>query len=152
MGKTITKNRKAYHDFDFDEFYEAGVVLEGTEVKALREGRGNLKDSYAVPKDGELWLIGAYIGPYSNSPSDRQHDPERSRKLLMKKSEIKSLIGALSRKGYSLVPTQMYFNKRGWVKVQLGLGKGLSKPDKREKIKKREQERRIQQKYGKQVR
>ncbi|MFB6356078.1 MAG: SsrA-binding protein, partial [bacterium] len=103
--------------------------------------------SHVIHKDGELFLIGAFIGPYKNCPTERQHDPERSRKLLMKKHEIKSLIGNISRKGYSLVPTQVYFNNRGWAKVQIGLGKGLKKPDKREKIKKRDQKRRMQRKY-----
>lgn len=152
MSKTITKNRRAFRNYDFEEFYEAGIELEGTEVKALRENRAHLKDSYAIPQDGELYLIGAYIGPYENAPSERQHDPERKRKLLMKKSEIKKLIGLLSRKGYSLVPTQIYFNKRGWAKLEMGLGKGLQKHDKREKLKKRHQERRIKQQYNEKLR
>ncbi|MFP4687074.1 MAG: SsrA-binding protein SmpB [bacterium] len=152
MGKTVTKNRKAFHNYDFEEFYEAGLALEGTEVKALREGKAHLKDSYAVVSGGELELLGAYIGHYGNAPANQQHDPERTRKLLLKKREIKELIGKLSREGYTLVPTQIYFNNRGWAKVQLGLGKGLKKYDKREKKKKREQERRLRQQYSARIR
>ncbi|MGM0380569.1 MAG: SsrA-binding protein SmpB [bacterium] len=152
MGKTVTKNRKAFHDYDFEEFYEAGLQLEGTEVKALREGRAHLKDSYVIVRGEELFLIGAYIGPYGNAPSDRQHNPERTRKLLLKKREIKELIGKLSRQGYSLIPVQIYFNNRGWAKAQLGLGKGLKKHDKRRKKKERDVKRRLQQNYDAQIR
>ncbi len=152
MGKTVTKNRKAFHNYDFEEFYEAGLVLEGTEVKALREGKAHLKDAYAVVSGDQLELLGAYIGYYGNAPAKQQHDPERTRKLLLKKREMKELIGKLSRQGYTLIPTQIYFNDRGWAKVQLGLGKGLKKYDKREKTKKRDQERRLRQKYKTQIR
>ena len=152
MGKTIARNRKAFHNYDFEEFYEAGLALVGTEVKALREGRAHLKDSYAVVADGGLELLGAYIGPYGNAPVNQQHDTERTRKLLLKKREIKELIGKLSREGYSLIPVQIYFNNRGWAKVQLGLGKGLKKHDKRRKIKERDEKRRLRQQYNARVR
>lgn len=152
MGKTVTKDRRAFRDYEFEEFYEAGIVLEGTEVKALRDGRAHLKDAYAMDRGGELFLVGAYIGPYNNAPPDQQHDPERPRKLLLKQRQIESLIGLLSREGYALVPTQIYFNKRGLAKVQLGLGKGLKKHDKREKIKEREEKRRLRQQYDAQIR
>lgn len=148
MGKTIAKNRRAFRDYEFEEFYEAGIELEGTEVKALRNGRAHLKDAYAIPQHEEVFLLNAYIGPYGNAPADSQHDPERKRKLLLKKREIETIIGHLSRKGYSLIPTQIYFNDRGWAKLELGLGKGLKKHDKREKIKERETERRLQKQYS----
>lgn len=152
MGKTVTKNRKAFHDYEFEEFYEAGLQLRGTEVKALREGRAQLKDSYVIVRAEELYLVGAHIGPYKNAPAERQHKPERTRKLLLKKKEIKELIGKLSREGYSLVPVQIYFNRRGWAKAQLGLGKGLKKHDKRRKKKERDVERRLRKNYDAQIR
>lgn len=152
MGETITKNRRAYRNYDFEEFYEAGIVLKGTEVKALRNGRAHLKEAYAMNRGGEFYLVGGYIGPYQNAPENQQHDPQRSRKLLLKKRQINTLIGKISREGYTLVPTQMYFNKRGLVKVQLGLGKGLKKHDKREKIKEREEKRRLREQYKTQIR
>ncbi|MFB6344977.1 MAG: SsrA-binding protein SmpB [bacterium] len=152
MGKTIAKNKRAYRNYDFEEFYEAGIVLDGTEVKALRDGRGHLKEAYAMNRGGEIYLVGAHIGPYSNAPENQQHETDRPRKLLLKRREINTLIGKISREGYSLVPTQMYFNKRGLVKVQVGLGKGLKKHDKREKIKEREEKRRLRQKYKTQIR
>ncbi len=152
MGKQLAKNRKAYHDYEFEENYEAGVVLEGTEVKALREGRGNLRDSFAIIREEEAYLIGMHIGPYSHSQVERQHDPERTRKLLLKKSQIKKLTGKLTREGYSLVPLQAYLNKRGWVKIQLGLGKGLKKVDKRRKKKEKDIERRLRKNFKAQIR
>lgn len=152
MSKTVTRDRKAFRNYDFEEFYEAGIVLEGTEVKAMREGRCHLKDAYVVDRGGEMYLVGAYIGPYGNAPEDQQHDPERPRKLLLKRREIEGLIGKRSRRGYSLVPTQIYFNDRGLAKVQVGLGKGLEKHDKRRKIKEREEKRRLRQQYEGRIR
>ncbi len=152
MGKTLAKNRKAFHDYQFDEFYEAGIVLQGTEVKALREGRGNLKDSYAIIREGEIYLIGLYIGHYSNAGSARQHDPERTRKLLLKKNQIKQLSGQLTRRGYSLIPVQIYLNRRGWIKLQLGLGRGLKKLDKRRKKKEADVQRRLRKEFSAKIR
>ncbi len=152
VGKTITKNKRAFRNYDFEEFYEAGIKLKGTEVKALRNNRAHLKEAYAMNRGDEFYLVGAYIGPYKNAPPNQQHDPERSRKLLLHESEIKSLIGKISREGYTLVPLQVYFNDRSIAKVQLGLGKGLKKHDKREKIKEREEKRRLREKYKTQIR
>jgi SsrA-binding protein len=152
MGKTIAKNKQAFRNYDFEEFYEAGIVLKGTEVKALRNNRAHLKEAYAMNRGGEFYLVGAYIGPYKNAPPNQQHETERPRKLLLHRSEIESLIGKISREGYTLVPLQIYFNDRSIAKVQLGLGKGLKKHDKREKIKEREQKRRLREKYKTQIR
>lgn len=152
MGKTVTKNRRAFRDYEFEEFFEAGIVLEGSEVKSLREGRAHLKEAYAINRGDEFYLVGAYVGPYENAPPSQQHETERSRKLLLHRREIERLIGLVSRKGYALVPTQIYFNDRGLAKVQLGLGKGLKKHDKREKIKEREEKRRLRDQYDAQIR
>ncbi len=152
MGKELARNRKAYHDYEFEDYFEAGIVLRGTEVKALREGRGNLQEAFGVIRDGEAFVIGMHIGPYSNAPAERQHDPERSRKLLLKKREIKELSGKISRRGYSLIPLQVYLNKRNWVKLRLGLGKGLKKWDKRRKKKEKDVKRRLRQQYSAKIR
>lgn len=152
MGEQLAKNRKAFHDYEFDENYEAGIELQGTEVKAMREGRGNLRDAFAISRQGEIYVIGMYIGAYSHATSHEQHDPERSRKLLLKKSQIKELTGKLTREGYSLVPLQAYLNKRGWIKLQLGLGKGLKKVDKRRKEKEKDVERRLRKNFKAQIR
>jgi SsrA-binding protein len=152
VGKTVTKNKRAYRNYDFEEFYEAGIKLKGTEVKALRNNRAHLKEAYAMNRGGEFYLVGAYIGPYKNAPRSQQHDTERSRKLLLHRSEIETLIGKISREGYTLVPLQIYFNDRSIAKVQLGLGKGLKKHDKREKIKEKEEKRRLRKQYKTQIR
>lgn len=144
--KTVSKNRKAFRNYDFDEEYEAGVKLQGTEVKALREGKCDLTDGYVTHHDDELYLIGAHIGPYSNA-AGQQHEPDRRRKLLMKRSEIDSLIGKVSREGYSLIPIAIYFNNHGIAKVKIGLGRGLSEHDKREKIKEKEKKKEIEDQY-----
>ena len=140
--KAIASNRKAYHDFFIEESLEAGLVLTGTEVKSLRDGRANLKDSYASVKDGELFLIGCHISPYSHG-NIMNVDPERTRKLLLHKKEIKSLQGKLTQKGYTLVPLKLYFLK-GRAKVELGLAKGKKHYDVRETIKEKEANREIE--------
>jgi SsrA-binding protein len=152
VGETVTKNKRAFRNYDFEEFYEAGIKLKGTEVKALRNNRAHLKEAYAMNRGGEFYLVGAYIGPYKNAPPNQQHDTERSRKLLLHRSEIETLIGKISREGYTLVPLQIYFNDRSIAKVQLGLGKGLKKHDKREKIKEQEEKRRLRKQYKTQIR
>jgi SsrA-binding protein len=129
-GRVICKNKRAQFDFFIDEIYEAGIVLTGTEVKALRQGKGNLKDSYARVKNEEIYLMDAHISPYTHGNRDN-HDPYRPRKLLMHKREIKRLYGKSREKGFSLIPTRMYF-KDAKVKVEIGLGKGKRKYDKRE--------------------
>jgi SsrA-binding protein len=141
-SKLIAGNKKAYHDFFIEETYEAGIALLGTEVKSLRDGRANLKDCYAMIKNEEVFLIGLHISPYSHG-NIMNHDPERTRKLLMHKREIKRLFGLLTQKGYTLVPTKLYF-KEGRVKVELGLAKGKKNYDVRETVKEKEAQREIQ--------
>lgn len=140
--KVVTTNRRARYDFDIQETFEAGLVLTGSEVKSLRDGRANLTDAYGMVKDGEAWLVGAYIGPYSFA-SGGGHDPERTRKLLLHRRQIDQLAGELSQGGLTLVPMQIYFWE-GKAKVELGLGKGKRRYDKREKIKEREMRREME--------
>ncbi len=135
--KIVCNNKKAYHDYFIDETFEAGIVLTGTEVKSIRQGRVNLKDSFARIKNGELFLLNVHISPYEQADGFAQHDPERTRKLLLHKKEIEKLIGKTKQKGYTLVPTKLYF-KRGKVKVELGLARGKHHYDKRETLKKKE--------------
>lgn len=143
--KNITVNRKARHEYHILQTFEAGIVLVGTEVKALREGKANLVDSYATIKNGEVWLVSAHISEYRQG-NINNHNPTRDRKLLLNKSEIRKLIGKTKEKGLTLIPLRMYF-KNGRVKVELALAKGKKSYDKRETIAKRdfqrEQERRI---------
>lgn len=134
--KAVCTNRKAYHDYHIEETVEAGLVLVGTEVKTLREGRANLKDGYVLIKGGEAFLIGVHIGPYSHG-NVQNHEPERTRKLLLKKTEIEKLRGKTAERGYSLVPLKLYFS-RHLVKVEIGLVKGKRLFEKRQVIKERE--------------
>jgi SsrA-binding protein len=136
---SIAENRKAFHDFHLLESFEAGVVLLGTEVKAIREGRVNLRDSFARVEDGEVYLYNVNISPYSHR-GYADHEPLRRRKLLLHRDEIRKLIGKTVEKGMTLVPTRMYF-KKGRVKVAVSLAKGKKDYDKRETIKRREAER-----------
>jgi SsrA-binding protein len=136
---SIAENRKAYHDYHILETYEAGVVLLGTEVKSIREGRVNLRDSFARVEHGEVFLYNVNISPYSHR-GYADHEPLRQRKLLMHRDEIRKLIGKTVEKGMTLVPLRMYF-KAGRVKVAVGLAKGKKDYDKRETIKRRETER-----------
>ena len=142
MGRTVATNRKAHRDFDIEEVYEAGIVLKGTEVKSLREGRCSVKEGYAKVENEEVYLYNVHIAHYEHAAREN-HERRRKRKLLLKKREIKRLIGKTSQKGYTLVPLKIYF-KNGYAKVELGLGKGKREYDKREKIKKRDQERRME--------
>lgn len=135
----IAENRKAFHDFHLLETFEAGIALLGTEVKAIREGRVNLRDSYARVDDGELYLYNVNISPYSHR-GYVDHEPMRRRKLLLHREEIRKLIGKTVEKGMTLVPTRMYF-KNGRVKVAVSLAKGKKEYDKRETIKRREVDR-----------
>jgi SsrA-binding protein len=136
---SIAENRKAYHDFHLLETFEAGVVLLGTEVKAIREGRVNLRDSYARVEDGEIFLFNVNISPYSHR-GYAEHEPLRRRKLLLHRDEIRKLIGKTVEKGMTLVPVRLYF-KNGRVKVAVSLAKGKKEYDKRETIKRREADR-----------
>ena len=137
--RLIAENRKASHDFHFLETFEAGVALLGTEVKAIREGRVNLRDSFARVENAEVFLYNVHISPYSHRGS-ADHEPLRRRKLLLHRSEIRKLVGRTSEKGLTLVPVRMYF-KNGRVKVAVSLAKGKQARDKRETIKQREAER-----------
>jgi SsrA-binding protein len=138
-SRSIAQNRKARHDFFILNTFEAGIVLQGTEVKSLRDGRVNLKDSYARVKNGELWLIGMHISPYEQG-NIYNHDPERTRKLLMHAREIEKLRRSIEEKGLTLVPLSLYF-KEGRVKVEIGLAKGKHSYDKREDTADREAKR-----------
>jgi SsrA-binding protein len=137
--KNIAENRKAFHDYHILETFEAGIVLVGTEVKAIREGSANLRDSFARVEDGEVWLYNVHINPYSHRGYS-DHEPTRRRKLLLHRQEIRKLIGKTVEKGLTLVPTRLYF-KSGHVKVALALARGKQAHDKRETIKRREADR-----------
>ena len=137
--KIIARNKRARHDYQIIDTWEAGIVLTGTEVKSLREGKANLTDSYGILNDGEVFLLNLHISPYEQG-NRFNHEPTRTRKLLMHRKEIRKLIGAVERQGLTLVPLEMYF-KRGVAKVTLALGKGKKLHDKRADEKKREDQR-----------
>jgi SsrA-binding protein len=143
--KDITVNRKARHEYFILQTYEAGIVLVGTEVKALRQNRANLVDSYAMLQNGEVWLHNANISVYDQG-SINNHDPIRKRKLLLNKSEIRKLIKAVNEKGNTLIPLRLYF-KDGRVKVELAVATGKKQYDKREDIAKRDMNREMQRKF-----
>ena len=146
----VAQNRKARHDYFIDEVFEAGVMLAGTEVKSLRQGKANIGDAYAADKNGELWLYNVNIPEYDSGGYVR-HEPKRARKLLLKKREIAKLAGAVQREGMTLVPLSIYFNPRGIAKVELGLARGKKQYDKRETAKKRDwdkQKRRLLRERG----
>ncbi|HSM28239.1 MAG TPA: SsrA-binding protein SmpB [Thioalkalivibrio sp.] len=129
-SSTIALNRKARHDFFIEERLEAGVVLEGWEVKSLRAGKAQLSESYVLLRDGEVWLFGAHVSPLTTASTHIRPDPTRTRKLLLQRPEINRLIGAVERKGYTLVPLALYW-KRGRAKLEIGLAKGKKEFDKR---------------------
>jgi len=137
--RIVAENRKASHDYFFLELFEAGIVLTGTEVKAIREGRINLRDSYAQIDGGEVFIHGVHISAYSHR-GYADHEPTRRRKLLLKNAEIRKLIGRTAEKGLTLVPVRLYF-KNQYVKVALALAKGKKAHDKRETIRRREVDR-----------
>ena len=137
--KKIAENRKARFNYHIEDEYEAGLVLKGTEVKSLRQGRANLKDAHAKVKKGELYIHGMHIAPYPFAHYDN-HDPERPRKVLLHKYEIRQLLGKINERGYTLIPLKLYF-KAGKVKVVLALGKGKKSYDKRETIRRRDEKR-----------
>jgi SsrA-binding protein len=143
--KNITVNRKARHEFSILQTFEAGIVLVGTEVKSLREGKANLVDSYALIKNNELWLLSLHISEYKQG-NINNHIPTRDRKLLLNKSEIRKLIGKTKEKGLTLVPLRLYF-KNGRVKVELALAKGKKVYDKREDIAKRDYQREQERRF-----
>lgn len=139
--ETIARNKRARHDYEILDTWEAGVVLRGTEVKALREGRANLTDAYGVLNDGEVFLLNLNIGSYGLG-NQFNHEPTRTRKLLLHRREIRRLIGAIERQGLTLVPLELYF-LRGRAKVLIGLGRGKKAHDKREDLKRKDADREI---------
>lgn len=138
--RTIAVNRKARHNFFIEDNFEAGLALEGWEVKSLRAGRGNLTESYAIVKNGEVFLFGAHISPLPSASTHVHPDPTRTRKMLLNRREIDRLVGAVERKGYTLVPLSLYW-QRGRVKLDLGLAKGKKQHDKRSADKDRDWQR-----------
>lgn len=145
LGKVIAQNKKANHDYFIEETYEAGIVLQGTEIKAIRAGRVNMKDSYARIINGEVFLVGMHISPYEQG-NRYNHDPLRTRKLLLHKKQIDKLIGETKEVGYALVPLKMYL-KNGFAKVLIGLAKGKKNYDKRETLKKKEAKREVERAF-----
>jgi SsrA-binding protein len=140
--KPVCQNRKAYHDYHIEDTVEAGIALLGTEVKSLRQGKASLKESYVLFRDGEAYLINCHISPYSHG-NRMNHDPLRTRKLLLNKKEINTLSGKVARKGYALIPLKIYF-KKSFAKVQIGLARGKKLYEKRDTIKEREARREIE--------
>jgi SsrA-binding protein len=138
--KIIADNRQARHLYEILETYEAGIQLMGTEVKSIRAGRVNLRDGYVLIRKGEAWLINVHISPYQASGEYFNHEPRRSRKLLLHRKEINKLVGQIEQKGLTLVPLKMYF-KDSWIKVSIGLAKGKKLHDKREDLKRRQDQR-----------
>lgn len=137
---SIAENKKAFHDYFIEERFEAGLMLEGWEAKAIRAGRSNLKESYVILKGGEVFLIGCHISPLTTASTHVTTDPVRTRKLLLNKKEINKLIGSVERAGYALVPLDLHF-KRGRIKLDIGLAKGKKQYDKRDTEKQRDWER-----------
>jgi len=140
--KTIATNRKARHDYFIEDTYEAGLVLTGTEIKSIRAGRVNLRDSFAIVKEGELWLMNVHIAPYEQG-TYTNHDPRRPRKLLMHRREINRIAGKLQEKGFTLVPLRLYL-KNNRAKVELGLARGKRQYDKRATLREKETRREIE--------
>ncbi len=140
--KIVASNKKAYHDYFIDSTYETGIVLVGSEVKSIRLGGVNLKDSFCIIKNGEIFILNMHVSPYEKG-SYFNEDPRRTRKLLMKRAEIDKLLGKVSAKGYTLVPTKIYF-KGGLVKVEVGLARGKELHDKRDSIKEKDMKRDLQ--------
>jgi len=134
---SIVENRKAYHDYFVEEKFEAGIALEGWEVKSIRAGRAQIKEAYVVVKDGELVLLGAHVSPLPTASTHIKPDPTRTRKLLMHRQEISRLVGKVERAGYTLTPLNLHFNK-GRIKLEVGLARGKKQYDKREAEKERD--------------
>ncbi len=146
MEKTVATNKKARYLYHIEETYEAGIVLTGPEVKSLRMGRVNLADSFARVINGEVFLYNMHISPYPFSREAQFEDPRRTRKLLLHKREINRLAGKVAERGYTLIPLRVYF-KDGWAKVELALARGKKLYDRRETIKRREEERALRRRY-----
>jgi SsrA-binding protein len=131
--QTVALNRRARHDFTIDETFEAGIVLTGTEIKSIRAGKANLSDAYARVERGEAWLIGAHIAPFEQA-NRYNHEPKRTRKLLLHRSEIDELLGRTKAKGQTIVPLRLYISPKGKAKLELGLGRGKQLHDRRRDI------------------
>ncbi|MCU9599930.1 SsrA-binding protein SmpB [Pallidibacillus thermolactis] len=144
-GKMIAQNKKAYHDYFIEDTYEAGIVLQGTEIKSIRAGRVNLRDAFARIEKGEVFMYNVHISPYEQG-NRYNHDPLRPRKLLLHRREIDKLMGETKEAGYSLIPTKIYI-KDGYAKVEIALAKGKKKYDKREAMKKKEAKREIERAF-----
>ena len=142
MSEDLVRNRKALHNYNVLETWEAGIALVGTEVKALRTGRGQLQDAYVDSSGGELWLKQAHISPYEFGTC-ANHEPLRPRKLLMKRAEIQKILSKVERKGYTLIPLAIYLNPRGLIKVRVALAEGKTHGDKREALREREHKREL---------
>ena len=140
QDRLISTNKKAFHDYAIEETFECGIVLTGTEVKSLRDNRASMRESFATVRRGEMWLHGLHISPYSHG-NRANVDPDRHRKLLLHKKEIRYLIGKTKERGYTLVPLRMYFSPANKVKVELALARGKKSYDKRDTIAKRDQQR-----------
>ena len=145
MGKQLAQNKKAYHDYFIEETFEAGIVLQGTEIKSIRKGKANLKDSFAKIERGELYLHNMHVSPYEQG-NRYNHEPLRTRKLLLHRKEINKLIGETKEVGYTIVPLKLYL-KNGYCKVLIGLGKGKKQYDKRDDLKKKEAKRDIERAF-----
>jgi SsrA-binding protein len=141
--KIVSDNRQARFQYEILETYEAGIELVGTEVKSIREGKVNLRDGFALVRDGEVLLLNVHVSPHQTASQFFNHDPRRTRKLLLHRQEIRKLVGKVEQQGLTLVPLKMYF-KGGWVKVALGLAKGKKLHDKREDVKRRDDQRDMQ--------
>lgn len=141
--KIVADNRQARYLYEILETYEAGVELKGTEVKSIRQGRANLRDGYALVRNGEAWLLNVHISPHEMTNQAYNHDPRRTRKLLLHSQEIRKLIGQVEQKGLTLVPLKLYL-KRGWVKVTIALVRGKKLHDKREDMKRKQEKREIE--------
>ena len=141
--KAVVTNRKAYHDYFIEEKFEAGIMLQGTEVKSLRDGRVNLQDSYASVREGQIFLHHCHISPYSHGNLSN-HEPLRTRKLLLHRKEINKLLVKTQQQGLTIIPLRIYFSKRGLAKVEIGLAKGKKQHDRRESDKTREASREVE--------
>ncbi|HEY9888721.1 MAG TPA: SsrA-binding protein SmpB [Candidatus Obscuribacterales bacterium] len=141
--KILSDNRQARHQYEILETFECGIELRGTEVKSVRAGKANLRDGFALIRDGEVWLSNVHISPHSTTIQQYNHDPRRTRKLLMHKGEIRKLIGKVEQKGLTLVPLKIYLT-RGWIKVTLALAKGKKLHDKRDALKQKQDKREVE--------
>ncbi|MGZ4124973.1 MAG: SsrA-binding protein SmpB [Actinomycetota bacterium] len=145
--KTVVSNRRAYHDYEILEKYEAGLKLTGAEVKSLRGGRGSLSEAYARVRDDEVWIEGMHIPPYEQAMDKHRYDPTRTRKLLLRRDEIERLVGKTAERGLALIPLRVYFT-HGLAKMELGLGRGRRQFEKRQAIAERETKREIKRETG----